>query len=117
MGDQKFIISSSEDASEGTLSSKAPTNTKWARVAGYGPFCLCVVHKEGLSPCSGDINRLMMLMMMMTGDQSISGAVNLVIAFYDIHKRKGRALLFCFVPDTTHRVSLLNLKFAHEFQW
>jgi hypothetical protein len=38
----------------------APTNLHWARVVGYGPFSLCVIHKEGLSPSSGDINRLMM---------------------------------------------------------
>jgi hypothetical protein len=28
---------------------------------GYGPFSLCVIHKEGLFPSSGDINRLMMM--------------------------------------------------------
>jgi hypothetical protein len=28
---------------------------------GYGPFSLCVIHKEGLCPSSGDINRLMMM--------------------------------------------------------
>jgi hypothetical protein len=28
----------------------------WARVVGYGPFSLCVIHEEGLCPCSGDIN-------------------------------------------------------------
>jgi hypothetical protein len=27
----------------------------------YGPFSLCVIHKEGLCPSSGDINRLMMM--------------------------------------------------------
>jgi hypothetical protein len=40
-------------ASEGTLSrwsrlhlqSLAPTNPHWARVAGYDPFSLCVIHK------------------------------------------------------------------------
>jgi hypothetical protein len=26
----------------------------------YGPFSLCVIHKEGLCPSSGDINGLMM---------------------------------------------------------
>jgi hypothetical protein len=30
-------------------------------VVGYGPFSLCVIHKEGLCPSSGDINRLMMM--------------------------------------------------------
>jgi hypothetical protein len=58
-------------ASEGTLScwpqlhllSLTPTNPHWARVVGYGPFSLCVIHKEGLCPSSGDINRLMMMMM------------------------------------------------------
>jgi hypothetical protein len=27
----------------------------------YGSFSLCVIHKEGLCPNSGDINRLMMM--------------------------------------------------------
>jgi hypothetical protein len=34
-------------------------------VVSYGPFSLWVIHKEGLCPSSGDINRLMMTMMMM----------------------------------------------------
>jgi hypothetical protein len=52
-------------ALEGTLSrwsqhlqSLALTNLHWARVEGYGPFSLCVIHKESLCPSSGDINRL-----------------------------------------------------------
>jgi hypothetical protein len=54
-------------ASEGTLSrwsrlhlrSLAPTNPHC-----YGPFSLWVgIHKEGLCPSSGDINRLMIVMM------------------------------------------------------
>jgi hypothetical protein len=32
---------------------------------GYGPFFLCVIHKEGLCPISGDINRLMMMMILL----------------------------------------------------
>jgi hypothetical protein len=39
-----------------------PTNPYWTRVVGYGPFCLCVIHKRGLCPSSGVINRLMMMM-------------------------------------------------------
>jgi hypothetical protein len=44
----------------------AVVNTKphWARVVGYGPFSLWVIHKERLCATSGDINRLMMMMMM-----------------------------------------------------
>jgi hypothetical protein len=38
-----------------------PTNPHWVRVVGCGPFSLCVIHKEGLCPSSGDINRLMMM--------------------------------------------------------
>jgi hypothetical protein len=30
-------------------------------MVGYGPFSLWVIHKEGLCPSSGDINRLMMM--------------------------------------------------------
>jgi hypothetical protein len=44
--------------------SLTPTNPHWARVVGYGPFSLWVIHKERLCPTSGDINRLMMMMMM-----------------------------------------------------
>jgi hypothetical protein len=55
-------------ASKGTLSrwsrlhlkSLAPTNPHWARVVGYGPFSLYVIHKEGLCFSSVDNNRLMM---------------------------------------------------------
>jgi hypothetical protein len=39
----------------------APTNPHWARVVGYGSFSLCVIHKEGLCPSIGDINRLTMM--------------------------------------------------------
>jgi hypothetical protein len=51
-------------ASEGILSRWSrlhlqllvPANPHWARVVGYGPLSLCVIHKEGLCPSSGDIN-------------------------------------------------------------
>jgi hypothetical protein len=44
----------------------APINPHWARMVGYGPISLCVIHKEegrkeGLCPSSRDINRLMMV--------------------------------------------------------
>jgi hypothetical protein len=53
-------------ASEGTLSrwpwlhlhTLATTNPHWACVVGYGLF---VIHKEGLCPGSGDINRLILI--------------------------------------------------------
>jgi hypothetical protein len=32
-------------------------------VVGDGPFSLYVIHKEGLCPSSGDINRLTMMIM------------------------------------------------------
>jgi hypothetical protein len=28
---------------------------------GYGPFSLCIIHKESLCPTSGGINRLIMM--------------------------------------------------------
>jgi hypothetical protein len=44
------------------LKTLCQTNPHWARVVGYySPFSLCVIHKEGLCPTSGDINRLMMM--------------------------------------------------------
>jgi hypothetical protein len=71
MGDHKIYYLELLRASEGTLSrwswlhlqSLAPMKPHWARVVGYGPLCLCVSHKEGLYPSSGDINRMMMMMM------------------------------------------------------
>jgi hypothetical protein len=41
------------------LQSLAHTNPHWARVIAYGPFSLCVFHKERLCPSSGDNSRLM----------------------------------------------------------
>jgi hypothetical protein len=57
--------------SRGTLScwfwlhmqSLAPTNPPLTRVVSYGSFSLYVIHKGGLCPSSGDINRLMVMMM------------------------------------------------------
>jgi hypothetical protein len=49
------------------LQSLAPTNPNWARVVGDGPFSLCVIHKEGLCPSSGGINRLMMIYYLFVG--------------------------------------------------
>jgi hypothetical protein len=43
------------------LQSLAPTNPHGARVVSCNPFALCVIHKKGLCPSSGDINRLMMM--------------------------------------------------------
>jgi hypothetical protein len=40
----------------------AGTNPQWDCVVGYGPFFLCVIHKEDLCPSNGGINRLMMMM-------------------------------------------------------
>jgi hypothetical protein len=73
MSDKKKYSLELLRASEGTLNrwyrlhlqSLAPTNPHWARVVGYGPLSLCVIHKEGLCSSSGDINMLMLMMMMM----------------------------------------------------
>jgi hypothetical protein len=91
------------------LQSLAPTNSHWACVVGYDPFSLCMIYKEGMCPSSGDIDRLMMMMMMMIDgkpiavwSQSISSASTVItlIAFYEIHRRKGEALSFFSVPNT-----------------
>jgi hypothetical protein len=52
----------------------APTKPHWARVVGYGPFSLCVIHKEGLCPSSRDNNRLMMMMYHLSPVSTASGA-------------------------------------------
>jgi hypothetical protein len=59
----KNLLAPLSRTSEGTLScwswlhlqTLEPTNPHWARVVGYNPFSLCVIHKEGLCPSSGDI--------------------------------------------------------------
>jgi hypothetical protein len=40
-----------------------PTNPHWPCMVGFSPFSLCVIHKEGLCPSSGDVNRLMMVIL------------------------------------------------------
>jgi hypothetical protein len=55
------------------------TNPHWARVVGYGPFSLWVIHKEGLCPSSGDINRLMVMMMMMMITPNLIGGKPITI--------------------------------------
>jgi hypothetical protein len=49
-----------------------PTNPHWARVVDYGLFSLCVIHKEGLRPSSGDINMLMIQKSMKQAYLSVS---------------------------------------------
>jgi hypothetical protein len=48
--------------------------------------------------------------------QSISGvsAINPLVAFYDIHGRKGEVLLFYFVPDTTRDELEICLGKVHD---
>jgi hypothetical protein len=56
------------------LQSLAPTVVR-ARVVGYGPFSLCVIHKDSVYPSSGsgDINRLMMMLMTKAWSRALSG--------------------------------------------
>jgi hypothetical protein len=68
MGVQKFIISNSTVFRHvkplvPAAFTVVSTHPHWARVVGFGPFFLRVIHKEGLCPSSGDINWLMMMMM------------------------------------------------------
>jgi hypothetical protein len=66
--DQKFIISCFgrhvKPLVPPTFAAVYTHHPHWARVLGYRLFSLCVIHKESLCPSSGDINRLMMMMMM-----------------------------------------------------
>jgi hypothetical protein len=55
-----------------------PTNPHWARVVGFGPFSLCVIHREGLCPSSRDIDRLMMMMMTM---KALKKTINIHLLF------------------------------------
>jgi hypothetical protein len=49
------------------FTTQLPSNAL-ARVVGYGPFTMCVIYKKVLSPSSGDLNRLMMMMILLTSD-------------------------------------------------
>jgi hypothetical protein len=73
-------------ASESIVTYSTPTNSHWARVVSYGLVYLCVIHKEGLCPSSGDINRLMMMKKL----------------FFCVYSTCDRKLLFlCVVPNAT----------------
>jgi hypothetical protein len=71
-GYQKIYYLELLRASKGSLSccsrlhlqSIAPTNPHKSRVVGYGPFSLCAIHKESLCPSNGDMNSLMMMVML-----------------------------------------------------
>jgi hypothetical protein len=58
--DKMFVILA-DDLYKMYFQSLAPTKSQWARVVGYGPFPLCVIHKESLCPSSEDFNKLMMV--------------------------------------------------------
>jgi hypothetical protein len=60
MGDQKFITSSSSVLRKAAFA-VVTTHQPAQGPRGYGPFSLCIIHKKGLCPSSGDINRLMMM--------------------------------------------------------
>jgi hypothetical protein len=65
MGDQKLFILSAPDGIKPLvlhLQYLASTNPHWARVVGYGPFPLCVIHSEGCAPAVGTLICLMMMM-------------------------------------------------------
>jgi hypothetical protein len=49
-----------------------------------------------------------------TSSKSISdvSAVNPLVAFNDIHGRKGEVLFFCSVPDTTRDISIRHQKLS-----
>jgi hypothetical protein len=67
----------------------APTNLHWARVVGYGPFSLCVIHMEGLYLSSGDINRLMMKQLTFKFRTKIADVTSIS---YPINKRGNKNL-------------------------
>jgi RimJ/RimL family protein N-acetyltransferase len=74
------------------------TNPHWARVLGYVPFSLYVIHKEGLCPSSGDINRLMMIIM-----KKIEQAASL---FYTVIKR-GSYRIFATIVSSNWEIEVL----------
>jgi hypothetical protein len=41
-------------------------------------------------------------------------AVNHLVAFYDIHGRRGEVLFFCSVPDATRDLITINKKYLTQ---
>jgi hypothetical protein len=53
----------------------APINLHWASMVGYGPFSLCVIHKDGLCLSSGDIDWLMIAWIHVHHDVTVYGDI------------------------------------------
>jgi hypothetical protein len=62
----------------------ASTNPHWALVVGCGVFSLFVIHKEGVCPCSGDIIRLMMMMVISQPQAKLILIKQLIMSFDDL---------------------------------
>jgi hypothetical protein len=82
----------------------ATINPHWARVVGYGPFSLWVVHKEGLCPSNGYINGLMMMMMRRQVVKIIAESLSHTY----IHTYHSR-----FIPEAVAEVSQIFLRDTH----
>jgi hypothetical protein len=81
------------------LQSLAPTNPHCARVVGYGPFSLCVIHREGLYPSSGDINGLMIKGLNHFYSSLLSAICNYIWTFIRACKPKLNTLFWLLTVD------------------
>jgi hypothetical protein len=65
----------------------------------YGPFSLCVIHKEGLCPSSEDIN-----MLMMSSDRSSLGDPHTHPTIGDtVIKEEGYMYIKYIISEETHK--------------
>jgi hypothetical protein len=77
-----------DEGANDCMQSLAPSNPHWARVDGYGPFSLCVIHKEGLCPRSEDSNRLMM-MTLLSNHNGVGVDLIIIMSFFMVFLKFG----------------------------
>jgi hypothetical protein len=85
------------------------TNPHWARVVAYGSFSLCEVHKEGLCLSSGDINRLMMMMIINEFMLNKIIKITLQLSFIKSAFFKNPLLIFSHKCDTTFFFAIVDV--------
>jgi hypothetical protein len=68
-------------------------------VVGYGPFSLCVIHKEGLYPSSGGIIRLTMMMIHCLFPFLEDIIINTSLDYFSISRRPSGQVEWRFAQD------------------
>jgi hypothetical protein len=86
-------------------------------VVGYAPFSLCAIHKESLCPSSGNINRLMM-MMMMKGSLSTYIGIQKFQFFCTVYMYSQQYVrLYKTVKLHQYIFNVIQFTIKHRFDW